>query len=360
MIKLFLNFFRLGTISFGGPLSVMALLKKDIQEKQKLVTEADFEKSFFIAKLLPGPVATKLAIRLGYLIGGRSGGVVAGISFIFPSLLIVLFLTEVLTRYANSPSVTGVFTGLRLGALAIIFSSLVSLVKPSRKQFSFWIIFLSTLPILFFYPRAEPLFILTLGIFMATHASVKGRVFEAASLLLIFWVCFKSCLLIFGTGLAVVPLIENEFVKIYHWMSHEEFLNGLVIGQITPGPVLITTTYLGEKAAGLPGALIATFGTFLPSFLVTLIIVPWLEKRFSNSWQKNGNHFLKGAMPVILAGLAASIAQLGAPFDWRNPHITGCLVAAIALVSYLPSWAVIFATGGLFQMLQTFFPIELG
>lgn len=351
--QLFLTFLQLGLTSFGGPVGAMALLKKEIQEKRKWVNERDFEKSFFISKLLPGPVATQLSIRLGFLIAGRKGGLLSGVAFILPALLIVLFFSGLITRFSGDPNIENLFTGLRLGALAVIVSSVAGLGRPWVTKTHAWIFFLASLPVLVMFPRLESVMILIFGVLVSTSLFRSRFMREAASLLLIFWVCFKSSLLIFGTGLAVVPLLETEFVKTYHWITHEDFFNGLVIGQITPGPILITATYLGDKTAGLWGALAATFGTFLPSFMITLFLVPWMERRFADSWEKKGSVFLEGAMPVILSGLCVSIAQLGVQFDWTNIKLWITAGVALGLQVYIPSWLVILLSGVLFQMIQT-------
>ncbi|MCM0607346.1 MAG: chromate transporter [Xanthomonadaceae bacterium] len=352
-VNLFLTFFKLGLTSFGGPIGAIVLMQKEIQEKRNWVTQRDFEKSFFIAKLLPGPTATQVAVRLGYLINGRGFGIISGIAFILPAFLIILLFSNYLFSYSGNPRIEHVFTGLRLGALVVIATSVIGLARPWVKKIHAWPIFLFSLPILIFSQRSEPLLILGFGLILTSRIAKKIKLYDGATLLLIFWICFKSSFLVFGTGLAIVPLLENEFVGLYHWVTHEEFLNGLVAGQITPGPVLITATYLGAKTAGFAGAVMATVGSFLPSFLIALILVPWMEKRFAETWEKRGSQFLNGAMPVILSGLFVSIIQLGAGFNWKSPQLLFSGVFAFLAQIKFPAWLTIVLTGLLFQVIQT-------
>jgi chromate transporter len=168
-------------------------------------------------------------------------------------------------------------------------------------------------------------------------------------------VCFRIAILTFGTGMVVLPLLQQSFVESRHWVDPQAFAQALALGQVTPGPVVITATALGHSALGVPGALACTLGIFLPSFLNTLILVPGVERRLGDRGRLEA--FIRGAMPWIVGAIAAAAVRLPLPaflrLDWIRISVFSLTLAAGALHfrrGRVPAWILI-PLGGLVSLL---------
>ncbi len=199
------------------------------------------------------------------------------------------------------------------------------------------------------FPLWEPLVILGSGLIgafsvpgLARRASVSP---ERGSVLLdLFWVCFKAGAFIFGTGLAIVPLLEADVVRNHHWLTHAEFMDGLAIGQITPGPVVITATFIGYRTAGVWGAVIASAGIFLPSFVNILFTVPLIWKKVAGT--PRAAAFTAWALPAVVGGIFAASARLGVLTlqSWKLGFFFAISLALLIRFK-LPAWLLIPGAG---------------
>ena len=375
-------FGRLGLLGFGGPVAVMALMEEEFSRKRRWVTSERFSEIYAVCKLLPGPVATQMAIYLGMVRGGTLGGFVAGGMFILPAFLLILAISFL---YVNTKAVATagpVFTGMQAGALVVIFVSLIQLARPYWRKVDARVIAVVSAILIFKLPHYEPLVILFFGVLggvlAARRAKTNGAVVKpieksvhswmpgfltagvfagsavpSSTLLNLFWVCFKAGAFVFGTGLAVVPMLEADSVRHYHWLTHSEFMDGLAAGQITPGPVTITATFIGYKIAGLIGALVATLGMYLPSFFNVLVLVPRVWNRFSGTPGAAG--FSGWAIPAVVGGIFGTALRLGfLTLISPGPALIFVLAMGVALWLKPPAWllipacGVLAALGGLF------------
>lgn len=339
MKELAFIFLRLGILGFGGPLATISMMEEEVVKKRRWITPEQFSKSFALLKVFPGPVATQLAIHLGRLRAGRWGGVAAGLLFILPSFFFILalgILLDGLTVLSWKNSFVG---GMQVASLGVIFHGAYRLAKTNlKKDFSLLIVALSFLAVLL-KPNMELFVILFFG-FLGLLAYWKNwKLRESVSLSLVY-VCIKAALFTFGTGLAIVPLLESDVVQKYKWLTHAEFLDALALGQITPGPVVITVTWVGYKLMHLPGAILATMAIFAPGFIVVLFLVPIIEKKWGSAPALQS--FYKYAVPAVVgAMIAVSIKLLWVSVS--SPQAGALFVASLVLVFWrqTPSWFVI-------------------
>jgi chromate transporter len=354
MKELVLVFFRLGWLGFGGPIATIAMMEEETRRRRGWLDQARFTEVYAICKMLPGPVATQVAIYLGYIRKGRLGGLVAGLLFILPSFLIVLGLSALYSRRGAGPGETGAFEALQAAALAVIVTSTLQLARPIWKNWKWIVTAIASGWIVWSFPLWEPLVILGSGLggALAVARPRTRPIGDSGTVLLdLFWVCFKAGAFVFGTGLAIIPLLEGDVVRRQHWLTHSEFMDGLAIGQVTPGPVVITVTFIGYRVAGLPGALLATLGIFLPCFLNILYIVPVLWKRVSGT--PAAAAFTAWALPAVVGGIFATSGRL-AHATLHSWTLAGLFAASLALSLRFkpPAWLLIPGAGVVGALLQ--------
>lgn len=347
-------------------MATIAMMEEELIRKRQWFSTTRFTEMVSVCKLLPGPVATQMAIYLGFERSGIPGGLFAGIFFILPSFLLVLVLSYFYTIFGAPQKFSAIFLGMQAGALSVILISLLQLARPYREKQSAWLIASVSAIVVGLSPRWEPLVILFWGLaggfFYAYCEGLRHKLFSFGGLFLflilifvgglglnmageklllqIFWVCFKAGAFVFGTGLAVVPVLEADVVQRFHWLTHHEFMDGLAIGQITPGPYVITATFIGFKAAGWLGALASTFGIFLPAFINILYIVPRIWNKVSGSRFAFG--FSAWAIPAVIGGIFGSFVHLGQLTLLATPIIFIFLFVLFASIKLkIPAWALI-------------------
>ncbi len=352
MKEIFLVFLRLGLLGFGGPVATIAMMEDEATRKRRWLSQERFTEIYAVCKLLPGPVATQMAIYLGLIRGGIRGGLLSGTLFILPAFLLVLGLSYLYTASGVTQRFSFALLGMQAGALVVILASTYRLSLPYQKRLGAWILAFGSAWIVAASPGWEPLIILFSGMVGALYwtygARLRNRTFSFIGIPIIltqlFWTCFKAGAFVFGTGLAVVRVLEGDAVQRFHWLTHSEFMDGLAIGQITPGPVVITSTFIGYKTAGLPGAFVATFGMFLPAFFNVLFLVPRIWKRFSGTPGAQG--FSAWAIPAVIGGILGTSVHLG----WmtlQTPFAIGMFTLSswIAFQFRPPAWLLLILAG---------------
>ncbi len=362
VLEILRYFLRLGFLGFGGPVAMVAMMQKDLVEEKQWISREEFEQAISLIKALPGSLAFQTAVYIGMRRAGRFAGLVAGISLLAPAFLIVIFLSQVLDRLNGSSGFHFAMMGLQAAAIGVIIASLQSLAKAYFKIIKFWIFFCIACYLMLRYPHGEPLFIVSAGllsIFMSYLSRPRALVMLPIYLLAdiispedfeklkeLCWVCFKAGAIVFGTGLAIVPILEDDFVTRLHWLTHSEFMSALAIGQVTPGPVLITTTFIGYKVVGLPGAFAATIAIYLPS---AFHILTWFSYALSYvSKQRWIKDFLIGTIATVVGSVLITTLKLSSEFKSDYFFIFIILLAVlVSLSKKLPTWAVILLGGSL-------------
>ena len=361
--------FRLGCLGFGGPAAVLSMIEEEFSRKRGWISVDRFSHLLTVCKLFPGPAATQMVIALGRIHHGVWGALTGGLIFILPAFSIVLALSAWYQQSAEVLSRAGLFwPGVQTGAIAAILGSVIQLARPYRKDIRAWIFGSVSAAVVAWRPQLEPLLILSFGLIsyggyrfsrspmaMSLVLSISGLVDEAvrSKLLQIFWVCFKAGAFVFGTGLAVVPVLEADFVGRMGWLTHAQFMDGLAVGQITPGPVTITATFLGYQVLGLPGAMVATLGVFLAAFINGTFTIPRIWGHLGSQGAEGAASFIAGAVPAVVGGVLGMALRLSLQ-TWRSSAAHSWaiflvfFVASLAILwRKLPAGVVILGAGGL-------------
>jgi chromate transporter len=378
-------YLRLGLLGFGGPVALVGQMERELVAGKGWVTKDEMREGIAICQSLPGPLAIQVGIWLSYLRGGFWGAWAGGWAFILPNFVIVATLAALYVHFGGLPWVTAIFYGVSPAVIALILHSCYRLTKLGMDDWLQWalagVAFAVTVAV-----RAEVAWIfLASGVVGVLYygSLLRGRAAAsttssflvglplvaggadasaATSTMLgkLFVFFLKAGSLTFGSGLVIVPFLEKGLVQQTGWLNEREFLVAVAMGMMSPGPVVITATFVGYLVAGFWGALTATIGIFLPSFLLVLIVAPVLMRYRTNP---NVQGFIKGAYAaaigtilgacVLLGRIAigdwltalVALASLVVLFRWKvsNPLLIAC-AAVIGLVAYpllQPGWVFV-------------------
>ena len=331
--EVFLYFIKLGTLGFGGPLALVSSMQKDLVDKKKWLSHEEFNSTFALIKAMPGPIAFMSAVYLGRYRAGFWGGFIAGVALNFPAFCLMIIFSLFFSSIADLKYVHVLMTGMQVAALGVILGSVKGLVRGREKNVFFWVLVTISGIINYRYPGLEPVIIIGFGLMIIA----QKRLFELGALAL---VCLKAGSLIFGSGLAIVPMLQNDVVLKYKWLTQSEFLDALAFGQMTPGPVVITATYIGHKLHGMPGAIVATISIFAASFFHMTTWFPHVVNKLKG--KKWVNDFVFGAIAAVVGPIITAVYKLGLAVH-LTPFLGVLMLASfiITLKSKLPLWAVI-------------------
>ena len=307
LVEIFRYFLYLGTCGFGGPLGLAAHMKKDLVEKKNWITEQEYLDGLAAATILPGPIAFQLGIYCGWVRRNILGGIVAGVSFIITPFFLCVLLGFLYQKYRSLPWMGSLFYGVAPVVLALIWNACLKLGKTTLKNTGSVAIFIVSFYIAFRFQFNFIYLLLGAGIL---NAIINYRKISNVCMSLywpLFFFFFKAGLFIFGSGLVIVPFLQQFVVEQFHWINSQAFLDGISIGMISPGPVLITATFVGFLTAGFSGACVATAGIFLPSFILIFAGAPLLKRYQKNTHLQN---FVRGITAAVVAVIAASTAHL--------------------------------------------------
>jgi chromate transporter len=382
MAELARYFLRLGFLGFGGPVALVGQMERELVNDKKWLSKDEMRESIAICQSLPGPLAIQVGIYVAWLRGGFWGAWLGGWCFILPNFVIVAALGALYVHLGDLKAVTAIFYGVSPAVIALILHSCYRLAKLGMEDWLQWaiaavcmavtIILQAEVALLFigagivgiiYYgniAKRPPVALLQIAVIpAAAPAAAAAPVAVGSTLgkLLLFFL--KAGSLTFGSGLVIVPFLEQGLVQQYGWLSEREFLVAVAIGMISPGPVVITATFVGYLVAGFWGSLVSTVGIFLPSFLLVLIVAPLLARHRENP---NVQGFVKGAYGaaigtilgacVLLGRIAigdwltalVAVVCLGVLFRWKvsNPLLIAA-TAVVGLIAYpilQPAWVM--------------------
>lgn len=334
-------FFKLGVIGYGGPAAHIAMMRKEVVEDRQWMTEAHFLDLMGATNLIPGPNSTELTMHCGHERAGWRGLFVAGISFILPAVLSTLVLAWFYVEYGSIPEVAPVFAGIRAAVIAIIAGAILKLGKKALKSVRLGLIGALIL-LSAFFGLSEVLAILLGGLLsllvgsllsrggLKTHSHAWLLAVPASTKVVgswpLFWTFLKVGSILFGSGYVLVAYLQGELVDRLGWLTENELLDAIAIGQFTPGPVLSTATFVGYQVDGFAGAAAATIGIFLPSFLFVLLLnplVPMLRRSSAAS------HFLDGVnigAVAIMLSVTIGLVQ-DTLVDWQSVVVCSMAMA---------------------------------
>jgi chromate transporter len=345
------SFLRLGTIAFGGPAAHIAMMEAEFVRRRAWVSQADFLDMLGASNLVPGPSSTEVAIHIGHQRGGWKGLIIAGACFILPAMLMVMAFAWAYARYGSLPQIQSVLYGVKPVIIAVIFQALWRLGQTAVKD---W--FLAAIGILATAGaliggnvlailvaagvaallRASMRQVLT-RTNVAAAVSIKPLLVAAAGAALaapaglpaIFLIFLKFGAVIFGSGYVLLAFLQADLVTRLHWLTQSQLLDAVAVGQVTPGPVFTTATFIGYLLGGVAGAVVATVGIFLPGFIFVAASRP-LIPRIRGS--KLAGAFLDGVNVGAVALMIAVTWQLSraAVVDLWTAAIAA--LSAIALV----------------------------
>ena len=337
-------FLRLGLLGFGGPIALVGQMERELVTDRQWLTKEQMREAVAICQTMPGPLAIQVGIYISYLRAGFWGAWAGGWAFIFPNFVIVIALGALYVYLGDLKPVTGIFYGVCPAVIALILHSCYRLAKLGMEDWPQWVVAAVCLiitvvlqaevallfigagiaGILYYgnlFKTKPPVALEVAGVPMLAQLTPMSSSSGLAKLGLFF---LKAGSLTFGSGLVIVPFLEQGLVKEFGWLDERQFLIAVAIGMISPGPVVITATFVGYLVAGFWGSLVSTVGIFLPSFLFVLIVAPLLAKYRDNP---NVQGFVKGAYGAAIGTILGACILLGriAIGDW--------LTALIGLVS---------------------------
>jgi len=375
-------FLKLGTIGFGGPAALVGYMRRDLVEERQLVDEPTYNLSIALAQIMPGPLAAQTAMAIGYFRGGVIGATMVGLAFILPSFLMVLGLGALYVAFGGMPSIQAMFYGIGPAVIAIIAMAAHRLARGTNKRDALlWTIFGVMFAVTAWTgTELGPLFIiagLTVLLIRAWPGSHRAAMLTAACLagagvivvvesaldrshatagsqpvlleILVFFT--KAGSFVFGSGLTIVPFLEQGVVHDFRWLNDRQFLDAVAVALITPGPVVITVAFIGYLVAGPLGATIAAVGIFLPVYLFTIGPARWFQRHRDNpqlrAFASGATAAASGAIAgavVVLARRAiidaptAIVAAIGLVLMLRFRLAEPLVVAGAGLVGLLMSW----------------------
>jgi len=344
--EIFSLFMALGVSAFGGPAAHIALMQKEFIDKRKWMTSQHYLDLIGITSLVPGPNSTEMVMHVGKERGGVAGLFIAGISFILPAVLITLGIAFLYKEYGKLPMVAPWVYGIKIGVIALIISAVIKLAKKAVKNWFLGILgctaviagLLGLHEILIILGaglinlglkqfKFIPSFIIPLTIF----GSMSSSRLESMTSLKIFLVFLKMGSILFGSGYLLFAYMDTELVEGLGWITRDQLTEAIAIGNITPGPVLSTATYVGYELDGFSGAALATAGIFLPSFLIILIISPFIPKLRNSSGARS---LINGINIGALAMMTVVTYKLGLEMliDWKSMLIL--TAATVVMIFY--------------------------
>ena len=417
--------FRLGFISFGGPAGQIAILHEFLVEKKKWISEQKFLHALNYCMLLPGPEAQQMATYTGWLLHGVRGGIVAGLFFILPSMFILLALSLLYVSYGSSPFVSAIFDGLKPAVVAIVILALIKISKKSLKLPIHYIIAIGGFTAIYFFRISFPVIILTVILlalilqqirptlktvsttkstttdetdyYINSTTRVSEREYNTQTLLkrtvfiallwiiplLLFYVAAENfgfwknlitffsqaALVTFGGAYAVLPYVAATSVEKFQWLSATEMVDGLALGETTPGPLIMVLAYVGFMAgyhqsagsliAGTIGLVTTTWYTFLPSFFFILAGAPLIERTHENEKVKSILQWVTAVVTGVILNLTLYLAE--AVYTSNNEQLPFALlwtiISILALLRFKVNmilwigisavWGILLYVGGL-------------
>jgi chromate transporter len=350
-------FLKLGTIAFGGPAAHIAMMEAEFVRKRQWITEAEFLDRLGAANR---PTSTEVAIFVGHMKRGWRGLIVAGVCFIVPAAVLVTLIAIVYVRYGSLPQVEGALYGIKAVVIAIIAQALWKLARTAVKTKFLAAVGVSSVGLVWF--GVDP--IITLLIAGAICAACvaftekqpptpkgKALVWTALSIASgvvaipvsvgrLFLSFLKIGSVVFGSGYVLLAFLRTEFVTGLHWLTEKQLIDSVAVGQFTPGPLFTTATFIGYVVAGIPGAVVATIGIFLPGFLLVAATGPLIPKIRRS---RTAGAALDGVIVASLALMTVVTYQLGsaALVDWFTVLIALISLTALLRFRISPVWLVV-------------------
>ncbi|WP_409305759.1 chromate transporter [Peribacillus sp. SCS-155] len=352
LFQLILYFLKLGTIGFGGPVALTGYMYRDLVEKRNWISEADYKDGLALSQLAPGPLAAQLAIYLGYVHYRILGATLVAITFVIPSFIMVVALGWAYVTFGGLTWMQAVFYAVGSSVIGIIaFNAYKLTTKTVGKDWLLWMIYFIAATVTVITETESILLFLGAGMvywlvkappnWKRKKSSLKS--YEPISIMMLLGSAMqsntgvlwniasffsKAGAFVFGSGLAIVPFLYGGVVKEYGWLNAQQFLDAVAVAMITPGPVVITTGFIGYLVAGFSGATVAALATFLPCYLLTILPAP-LFKKYGK--RPGINAFVNGVTAAATGAISGAVIVLGKRSIVDLPTILFALVTLALL-----------------------------
>ena len=356
-------FLRLGFTAFGGPAAHIAILRDEVVRRRRWLDDQAFLDLLGATNLIPGPNSTEMTIHLGYLRAGWPGLIAGGVCFVLPATLIVMGLAWAYTRYGSTPVAASLMYGIKPVVIGLILNALWALGRRAVKGWLTGAVGVAVL-VLYFLGLNEIalLFAGGLVVMLAVNRRRLSKIPPLAvsfpllglaapaiaaagfSLPILFVTCLKIGAVLYGSGYVLLAFLRADFVTRLGWLTDQQLLDAIAVGQVTPGPLFTSATFIGYLLGGVPGALLATLGIFLPSFLFVAASNPLIPVLRRSPWF---GALLDGVNVASLGLMAAVTLQVGRAslIDW--PTILLALVATLGLLRYKVNSTWLVLAGGI-------------
>lgn len=362
-------FLMLGATGFGGPVALASAMRRDLVEKRGWLDETSYDRGLAIATACPGPMAYQLGVYCGFVTHGVPGALAVAVAFALPPFAIVVTIAALYERFAAAGLVRGLFYGISPVVVALILRASWNLGRKTLKRdYPAWAVavgacivtialqqelawlFLAAglLGLVAFTPRTKPA-----PVARPAPAATAPKVRASGAPVLLafavpssglapslFWFFFKTGFLVFGSGLVVVSFVKTYVVDQYHWLDSRTFVDAVAVGMISPGPVVITATFVGYAVDGFAGAAAATLGMFLPSIVLTVLATPLLL-RYGSHPRVAG--FVRGVTVAVVGVLAGTTYLIGRPVivDGFGALLVIAVLAAPLVAKRVPDQAYV-------------------
>lgn len=365
-------FLRLGTTSFGGPAAHIAMMRDEVVGRRGWLTDQQFLDLVSACNLIPGPNSTELAIHIGYHAAGWRGLLAAGVCFILPATLIVTVIAWAYVTFGTLPQIAGVLYGVKPVVIAVVIQAVWTLGRSCVKTRTLaavgaidlalvaagvheLVVLFGTgvvLAVLRSARRHRPKAMLSVFIPLFASPPAAGPVAVQFGLWPLFWEFVKIGSVLFGSGYVLLAFLRGDLVERYAWLTEQQLLDAVAVGQVTPGPVFTTATFIGYLLGGPSGAAVATIGIFLPAFVFVVASIP-LVPRMRRSVTLGA--FLDGVNVASLSLMAVVAVQLGRSALVDPVTMTLAVASAVALFRYRINTTWLVLAGALVGSCRVFF-----
>ena len=358
-------FFRLGAIAFGGPAAHIAMMDSEVVNRRQWMSREKLLDLLGVTNLIPGPNSTELAIHIGYERAGWRGLGIAGVCFILPAMVIVWLLAVLYDRYQSVPQVEWLLYGIKPVIIAIVLQALWNLGKKAAKDTPTVIVGIVAIAA-YLAGFNEILVLLLLGVavmvvknwqigrgttgaFVLPFPEVLAQAGSATttdaslSWVNVFLFFLKIGCVLYGSGYVLLAFLQRELVERNQWLTSQQLLDAVAIGQLTPGPVFTTATFIGYLLAGNAGAIAGTIGIFLPAFVLVWVVNPWVPKLRQFPWASG---FLDGVNAASLGLMAGVTYTLGRAALVDGLTVVVAILSAIAVFRFKLNSAWLVLAGG--------------
>jgi chromate transporter len=352
-------FLRLGAIAFGGPAAHIAMMDDEVVKRRQWMSREDLLDLIGVTNLLPGPNSTELAIHIGYEQAGWAGLLVAGSCFILPAMILVWLLAIVYVRYQTVPQVEWLLYGIKPVIIAIVLQALWKLGKKAAKDTPTTVAGITAIAGYFTgFNEILLMILIAIAVMLIKNWHYDGGTTNGLYLLpwgmlalgkgttvsvgwgSVFWFFLKIGSILYGSGYVLLAFLQQDLVERNHWLTSQQLLDAVAIGQITPGPVSTTATFVGYLLAGNAGAIAGTVGMFLPAFLLVGIVNPWVRILRQSPWAGGFLDGVNAASWGLMVGVTYTLGR-AAIVDWLTIIVSVFSAIAVFQFKINSVWLVI-------------------